>query len=783
VKAVVGRARLRFRICGLPGAWGLEFGIFHGLAFAGNVRLVIPSGVEESLAIPLGVAISSPLGIARKRGKIFRMPAVATAPMIRREIGDDHICLLTFDRPESGANIFDAVTLDELNEHLDFVENDASLRGLSIASAKKSIFIAGADLKTLLQQAQSGDMRGFIAKGQRIFDRLANLKIPSIAAIHGASAGGGYEVALACDYRVASDDPATRIGLPETTLGLIPAWGGCTRLPRLIGTEKAAEVILKGKLYSAQEALKLGLVDEVASRDQLLDRAREKMRAGKRKVEGRAPATPSSPELAPPRQTGNPAPQRAYEIINKTVSISPDESLRMELDAIVDLGKKESTQNLIRNFFLAEKYKKGTPSRTASERVVHAAVIGAGVMGSGIAQWLSSRGVTVILRDIAREQIDRGLANIEKTYADAVKHGLMTEEKAKQGRARICGSTAPMELRDVRFVIEAASEKMNIKKEVFRELAMEAGPKTIVATNTSALPVSELADVTVSPEHVIGMHFFNPVSRMKLVEVVIAKQTSGETRERTLAFSRQIGKLPVVVRDSPGFLVNRVLFPYLLDAAELFESGVDAKRIDRALVEWGMPMGPLRLIDEIGVDITIDIGNTLEKAYRQRDRVPTILFWLRDQQMLGRKAGAGFYKYEGKTQTPNDLLVKWRRGLHGEPEGAEGPNIPPDKHRDPRLRFNEEKLTHRLILLMVNEAARCVEERVVDSPEDADYGMILGTGFAPFRGGPLRFAEHLGLKKTVEELERLARREEKFAPCEILRKHARDGTKFYENGR
>jgi 3-hydroxyacyl-CoA dehydrogenase/enoyl-CoA hydratase/3-hydroxybutyryl-CoA epimerase len=686
--------------------------------------------------------------------------------MIRREIGDDHVCQLVFDRPESGANIFDAATLDELNEHLDSVENDASLRGLIIASAKKSIFVAGADLKTLLQQAQSGDMRAFIAHGQRVLNRLAELKIPTVAAIHGASAGGGYEVTLACDYRMASDDPATRIGLPETTLGLIPAWGGCTRLPRLIGAEKAAEVIVKGKLYSAQEALKLGLVDRVVSRDRLLDVARQKLRDGKRKLEGRASASPASQELRPPKQHGNAAPQRSFEIISKTLSISPDQSLRMELDAIVDLGKAESTQNLIRNFFLAEKYKKGT-SKVASEKVVHAAVIGAGVMGSGIAQWLSSRGVTVILRDIAREQLDHGLANIEKTYADAVKRGLMSEEKAKAGRARIVASTAPMELRDVQFIIEAASEKFEVKKEIFRELGMQAGPKTIVATNTSALPVGRLADTTVSPEHVIGLHFFNPVSRMKLVEVVVAKQTSEETRDRSLAFVRQIGKLPVIVRDSPGFLVNRVLFPYLLDAAELFESGGDAARIDNALVQWGMPMGPLRLIDEIGVDITIDIGNTLEHAYGRRDHVSAVLLWLRDGQMLGRKAGTGFYKYEGKAQTPNEPLAQWRRALHGQPEGADGPN--------------EEGLAHRLIFLMVNEAARCVEEKVVRSPEDADYGMILGTGFAPFRGGPLRFAEHFGLKNVVDELERLAQTQEKFSPCEILKKHARDGTKFYEN--
>jgi 3-hydroxyacyl-CoA dehydrogenase/enoyl-CoA hydratase/3-hydroxybutyryl-CoA epimerase len=693
------------------------------------------------------------------------MPAVATAPMIRRETDDDHICVLTFDRPDSGANIFDAATLEALNEQLDAVEKDTSLRGLIIVSAKKSIFVAGADLKTLLQAAKTDEMREFIEPGQQVFNRLANLKIPTVAAIHGASAGGGYEVALACDYRVASDAPPTRIGLPETSLGLLPAWGGCTRLTRLIGADKAAEVILKGKLYSAHEALKIGLVDEIAPPDQLLGRAREKLRAGKRKMEGGAPATPGSQEPAPPKRDGNPAPERACEIINKTLSISPDESLRLELDGIVALGKTESTQNLIRNFFLAEKYKKGT-SRTPPEKIVHAAVIGAGVMGSGIAQWLSSRGVTVILRDVAREQINRGLANVEKIYGDAVKRGLMTEEKAKQGRARICGSTAPMELRDVHFVIEATSEKMEIKKEVFRELAMEAGPKTVVATNTSALSVSELAEVTVSPEHVIGLHFFNPVSRMKLVEVVIAKQTSDKTRERSLAFVRQIGKLPVIVRDSPGFLVNRVLFPYLLDAGGLFESGADAERIDRALVEWGMPMGPLRLIDEIGVDITIDIGNTLEKAYGQRDHVPTVLPWLRDQQMLGRKTGAGFYKYEGKAQTPNDSLVEWRR------RSAVSPR--------PEPAATAEELTHRLIFLMVNEAARCVEERVVDSPEDADYGMILGTGFAPFRGGPLRFAEHFGIKRTVEELERLARTEKKFTPCEILKKHARNGTKFYE---
>jgi 3-hydroxyacyl-CoA dehydrogenase / enoyl-CoA hydratase / 3-hydroxybutyryl-CoA epimerase len=701
-----------------------------------------------------------------------------TSSMIQRQVEENSICVLTFDRPESGANIFDAATLADLKKHLDFVERDRSLRGLLVTSAKKSIFIAGADLKTLLRQAETGQLRDFIAEGQRIFNRLADLKIPTCAAIHGACAGGGYEIALACDWRVASDDPATRIGLPETTLGLVPAWGGCTRLPRLIGKERASEVILKGKLYPANEALQLGLVDEVASRDQLLEAARKKLQDGKRsqvKMEGRVPASPAPQELGPLSSSSNAAPARAFEIITKSLPI--DQSLAMELDAIVELGNTESTRNLIRNFFLAEKYKRGT-SKPPAERIVHAAIIGAGIMGSGIAQWLSSRGVTVILRDVSREMVDRGLANIERTYADAVKRGILTEAKAQEGRARIICSTAHVEMRDVQIVIEAASEKIEIKREIFRELSA-AAPKAILATNTSALPIQELAEQTGSPEHVVGLHFFNPVSRMKLVEVVVSDRTSEETRERALGFARQIGKLPVVVRDRPGFLVNRLLFPYLLDAAELFESGVAIAQIDQPLVQWGMPMGPLRLIDEIGVDITIDIASTLEKAYGRRDHAVAVLHWLREAKMLGRKTGAGFYSYEGKSQQPNEALEKWIAALHGDPEGAEGPEIPADRHRDPRVQSDADAITRRLMFLMVDEAARCVQEKVVDSPEDADYGMILGTGFAPFRGGPLRFADHFGLKKIVDELSERAKTEEKFAPCELLKKHARDGTKFY----
>jgi 3-hydroxyacyl-CoA dehydrogenase/enoyl-CoA hydratase/3-hydroxybutyryl-CoA epimerase len=685
------------------------------------------------------------------------MSASSAAPLIRREVGDDGVCVLIFDRPDSGANIFDAAALRDLDAQLDFIEKEAGLKGVIVTSAKKSIFIAGADLQTLLRQAQTGEMRAFIAEGQRIFNRLAALKIPTVAAIHGACAGGGYEITLACDFRVASDAPATRIGLPETTLGLVPAWGGATRLPRLIGPEKAAEVILKGKLHSAQEALLLGLVDEVVPQEELLEAARKKLDSPKRvSPGGRASARPASPIEASRSQ--NPAPARAAEIINHSLTSSIDESLARELDAIVELGATESTRNLIRNFFLADKYKK-SPSKTApGEKVVHAAVIGAGVMGSGIAQWLSSHGVTVILRDVSVELLDRGLARIEKTYGEAVKRGLMSEEKAKQGRARIVASSNPGPMREVQIVIEAASEKLEIKRAIFHDIDAKIDDTDILATNTSALSISDLAAQTKHPGRVIGLHFFNPVSRMKLIEVVIGKQTSDETKERALFFARQIGKLPVVVKDSPGFLVNRVLFPYLLDAAELFEQGVDAKKIDDALVEWGMPMGPLRLIDEIGVDITVDIAATLEKAFGARARIPAILAKMQEAKMLGRKTGSGFYKYEGKAQSPNEAIETWRHSAN-----------------PPQLSAGD--LAHRLVYLMVNEAARCLEEQVVASPEDADYGMILGTGFAPLRGGPLRFADHFGSAEMVRAGERHGG---KFEPCDLLRQHAEKGTRFYE---
>ena len=362
----------------------------------------------------------------------------------------------------------------------------------------------------------------------------------------------------------------------------------------------------------------------------------------------------------------------------------------------------------------------------------------------------------------AREQIDRGLANIEKTYADAVKRGLMSEEKAKEGRARIVASTAPMEMRDVANRDRGRLRKARDQEEDLRAIWRGGRPEKRSSPRIlRRFPISELAAATGLARARDWAAFLQSGQPDETGRGGGREANSGETRDRALAFTRQIAKLPVVVQDSPGFLVNRVLFPYLLDAAEMFELGVDAKEIDDALVAWGMPMGPLRLIDEIGVDITVDIADTLEKAFGRRDRAAAVLRWMREGKMLGRKTGSGFYKYEGKAQTPNESLQEWRQRV-----ARRCGRRRPTSKRHCRQRSADDH-DARLIFLMVNEAARCLEEKVVATPEDADYGMMMGTGFAPFRGGPLRFAENFGLKKMVEEMERLARAGEKFAPCDF----------------
>jgi 3-hydroxyacyl-CoA dehydrogenase/enoyl-CoA hydratase/3-hydroxybutyryl-CoA epimerase len=709
-------------------------------------------------------------------------PRRATTPLptertIKRTVGDDQICVLTFDRPGSAANIFDDRTLQELSEELDFVAGAPNLKGLLLTSAKPSIFIAGADLRMMSDQASPEDILHLVQLGQNVMNQLASLSIPTAAAIHGAAVGGGCEVALACDYRLASSDRATKIGLPEIQLGLLPAWGGSTRLPRLIGLPKALDIILAGKTLAAKQALKCGLVDEVVPVEYLVERAVRMLSRGKPHRHTH-PLTNNllvaslirlrlRPKVLAKTRGHYPAVLKALEVTTGGISKSIPHSLSLERDGILQLAQSEACHNLIRVFFLQERAKKQSLPHSGPEPrpISRTAVIGAGVMGAGIAQWLSAKRLPVILRDINSEQVAKGMASIAKLYADGQKRHAFTACEARAGLDRISPAGFEAPLKQVDLVIEAAVEKLELKQKIFQRLDDLAGEETILATNTSALPISELAASTRRPDRVLGLHFFNPVHRMQLVEIVTARQTSPEALRRALRFVQQIGKLPVIVKDSPGFLVNRILMPYLVEAGNLFEAGATVTDLDKAMLDFGMPMGPMCLLDEVGIDVALHVAQTLAAHYHDRMAIPASLAKMVQAGLLGRKSGQGFYLHrKGKPPEPNASLNSIR---------VQGSNLEVSS----ASRITD--LQSRMTLLMLNEAARCLEEQIVPEPADVDFAMIMGTGFAPFRGGPLRYADTLGLAQLVAQMDQLTDTgASHFAPCALLRSMARN-KRFY----
>ncbi|PYJ94671.1 MAG: hypothetical protein DME23_24895 [Verrucomicrobia bacterium] len=460
-----------------------------------------------------------------------------------------------------------------------------------------------------------------------------------------------------------------------------------------------------------------------------------------------------------------PAVFKALEVVTRGLSRPLAESLALEGEAMLELAKTEECHNLIRIFFMQERARKRSyilgPTPAVAKPVDRTAVIGAGVMGAGIAQWLSSRGLPVILRDVSAEQVAKGMAGVAQLYQEGVKRHLFTKLEARAGLDRIFPSPAEAPVRNVDLIIEAAVEKMDLKKKIFQELGELAGPNTVLATNTSALSVSEIAASTKSPERVVGIHFFNPVHRMQLVEVVVARQASSEAVQRAVRFVQQIGKLPVVVKDSPGFLVNRILMPYLIEAGHLFEAGASVEHLDEAMLDFGMPMGPLRLLDEVGVDVARHVAEELEVKFSDRMQTPRVLAQMLKAGLLGRKSERGFYLYNSKTPEVNSGLSLFQE-------------------KDWAKNFAREELQKRMVLLMVNEAARCLEEELVTEPSDVDFAMIMGTGFAPFRGGPLRHADSRGAEKVVVEMKRLVDSGGAyFAPCALLQSIADDGRRFY----
>ncbi len=690
---------------------------------------------------------------------------------------DDGLYQVTFDKPGSTANVFDQKTMQELGEIVDRIAADGTAKGVLFDSAKPSIFVAGADISEFDENLGEDEIRTLVRRGQRVFSKIAALDIPTFAAIHGAALGGGCELALACDQRFASDDRSTKIGLPEVMLGILPAWGGTTRLPRLLGLPSALGMILAGKTWPARKAQKAGLVDRIVPREHMLRIARESLgkeaprRKGHRLTNNRLAASLIARKARSGvlSKTGGhyPAPLAALDVAVRGLSLDIERSLELEVEAILDLVRGPVSRNLVRVFMLQERAKRlriEEGIEPTSPRWI--AVIGAGVMGAGIVQWSAARGHQVVMQDINEQAVAAGLALTNKLTRNAEKRRIFTRVEAQRVRDRIHPTSRTDGLQMADLVVEAAAEKLEVKHAIFESLESRTRSDAILATNTSSLSIDAIAARMQHPERFLGLHFFNPVHKMQLVEVVVGARTSKRVLHDAVSWVQKIGKLPVVVKDSPGFLVNRILLPYLIEAGLLFSEGAPIEDLDRAMKSFGMPMGPMRLIDEVGLDVAQHAAAGMESIFDGRIPQPAIIYTMVERGFLGRKSGAGFYTYEDGSS-----------GKEVHREAADFVKDGPARHLD------AETLSTRMVLPMINEAARCLEEGLVEAPEDVDLAMVMGTGFAPFRGGPLRWADSLSLAEVVSQMQRLAKEvDQRFAPCALISEMAGKKLSFYDRG-
>lgn len=648
-----------------------------------------------------------------------------------KEVDDDGVCVLTFDTPNASANVWNFATLEEFDRHIEDLHRDPEVRALIITSAKERVFIAGADLK-MVQKLPPVELHELLALGQDVFTHLESLRIPKIAAIHGACVGGGFEMALACDYRIASKSDCTRIGLPETQLGLIPGWGGSTRLPRLIGLPRALDLIVRGKVVPGDQAKRLGLVHETVPVEHLLGFAK-KMALQPMRIKPhhfhlsqiwpvphwlRYRAKSLLVNKHPWMKDVAAAPLVAVDVVTHGASKSFEGSLLIEQQAIRKLAHSGMTRSLIGTFLLKENASKKIPARYSELKtppITQAAVIGAGVMGSGIAYTLACKGTPVLLCDTSPEFIARAVGRINQLLHSGVKSHVLTRKQAREARDRISFTCEPVPLKRMDLVIEAVVEEMKVKKQLLTNLAKRCRDDTILATNTSALSVTEMARDVPCPERVIGLHFFNPAHLMPLVEVVQTENTKPEAVAAAMRFVQGMGKTPILVKDAPGFIVNRILVPYLLGAVQLAVNLRDPWILDDAMVEYGMPMGPLRLLDEVGFDVALHVEKTLRNAFGDHVPACTLLHEMHEHGMLGRKNERGFYTaFQDKT----------------------GPQANPEvlTFLQPRSKApTKVEIAEQLHRLMQAEAQRCLDDGVADSASDIELAMTLGAGHPPFR--------------------------------------------------
>ena len=702
---------------------------------------------------------------------------------------DNNIVELIFDSQSESVNKFDQNSLGELRELVTLLAADKSIRGLLVTSAKV-VFIVGADITEFLKgfQMPQEELVQWVKDAQKVFSDLENLEFPSVCAINGYALGGGFEFGLACTYRVASSK--AKVGLPEVKLGLLPGFGGTSRLPRLVGADSALEWIAGGTENSPEEAQKIGAVDAVVEHEILRDAALDllnKAVSGEldwqaKREEKQQPLMLNENESMMAFETARafiagkagpnyPAPLTIVGVMQASARFTLEGALEIEAEGFAELAKSQEATALI-GLFLGDQLlkKKAKNSTKIAATVNRAAVLGAGIMGGGVAYQSSYKGIPIAMKDIVQSQLDLGMNEATKIMQKRVERGRMKADKMAQVLTGITPTLSYENLADADLIVEAVVEKESVKKVVLAETESMIDEKVILVSNTSTISISKLAQVLKRPEQFCGMHFFNPVHRMPLVEVIRGEKSSESTIAATVAYASAMGKSPIVVNDCPGFLVNRVLFPYFAGFAGLVNDGVDFKKIDKVMEKFGWPMGPAFLLDVVGIDTAFHAGGVMADGFpeRMRQDVPTIISKMYENEWYGQKNDKGFYIHgkdkKGKPKKEvNPGVAAFLKELGvGIGEGISDANI-----------------IDRMMLPMLMESSRCLEDNIVETPTEVDMGLVYGIGFPPFRGGIFRWADTVGLNELLQRAEKHKALGKVYEPTEQIMKMAKDGKLFH----
>ncbi len=698
----------------------------------------------------------------------------------------DDILIVTIDQPNAPVNTLSPSLVGEFEGLFLRIDEDPLIKGVVLISGKPDSFIAGADIEQFQTFRVAADAERVSRMGQDLLNRLEKLRTPVVAAIHGACLGGGLETALACRYRICTDHPKTTLALPEVQLGVTPGMGGTQRLPRQIGLQAALDMILTGRNIRARRALQMGLVHEMVHpailRDVAIDRARS-LGEGTRKAPrgGSHGATSLLLEHNPlgrnvvfkkarasvlEKTHGQyPAPLAALEAVQAGYSRGFEAGLKEEARLFGEMAMTDVSRQLVFLFFASNSLKKdpGVDGPAPAARDIRKlGVLGAGFMGAGIASIAVQQGTSVRLKDTDTARIGKGLASIRGVLQERLTRKQITRQKFDDYLSLVGGTTDYSGFESADLVIEAVFEDLALKHRVLEEVEPAIDPSAIYASNTSTIPITRIAAVARHPERVLGMHFFSPVHKMPLLEVIVTARTDAEATVSAVAYGKRLGKTVIVVNDGPGFYTTRTLSAYINEAGKLLDEGASIEAIDKALVEFGFPVGPITLLDEVGLDVGGKVGLVLFEAFGARMSPSEGMRKLVVAGRTGRKGGTGFYRYDAAGKKgPVDETVY-------EIIGGQRRDVPADE------------IVERCVLAMVNEAARCLEEGILHSPRDGDIGAVFGIGFPPFRGGPFRYVDSVGAPQIVDRLEDLnVRFEPRFAPAELLVDMARGRKLFY----